>query len=167
MIEFINGDITKKDNIQVIVHQCNCVTIKAAQLAWAIFDAFPWADIYSIREGKNINPRNLEKGNKPGEIIVRGNGKDKRFVINILGQVYPGKSRFVQSSLDGVQTRESYFKEALNKIAKIKNLKSIVFPDHIGCGVAGGSWANYKKMIEEFTEEVEKKGTKVCITTLT
>jgi O-acetyl-ADP-ribose deacetylase (regulator of RNase III) len=155
MIEYINGDITKQEDIQAIVHQCNCVSRNAAHLAKSIFSVFPWADIYKERDDRIIDYNNFPKGEGPGSIIIRGDGKDKRFVINLLGQVYPGRPRFPDSNIDGYKVREEFFQKALDKIEKIKGLKSIAFPDHIGCGAAGGNWGTYKKMIEDLSDKLD------------
>ena len=154
MIEYRAGDITKQEDIQAIVHQCNCVSRNAAHLAKTIFSVFPWADIYKERDNKIIDYNNFSKGEGPGNILIRDNGKDK-FVINLLGQVFPGCPRFPDSNIDGYKAREKFFQKSLDTISKIKGLKSIAFPDHIGCGAAGGNWETYKKMIEDFADKLE------------
>jgi len=160
MVEEIKGDITNS-NAQAICHQCNCVTRKAAHLAKTVFTKFPYADIYKERENKEIDYKNFPEGEGPGDIIIRGNGKDKRLVFNLLGQVYPGSPRYPNSKVDGKAARAKYFIECLKKISKMKKLKSIAFPDHIGCGAAGGDWNYYKRAIEILDEEMPN--TKVYI----
>lgn len=162
MIEEIDGDITKID-VQYICHQCNCVTNIAAHLAKTVFDKYPWSDIYSGRPRKKISGiEDFEEGEKPGDIIIRKNPSGKNpSVINMLGQVFPGKSKFPNSKLDGLQSRLSYFKSCLVKISEIKNIESIAFPDHIGCGAAGGDWEKYKKCIILFSEKM--KDTKTIV----
>ena len=52
------------------------------------------------------------------------------------------------------EQREVWFKECLQYIAEITpKLKSIAFPDHIGCGLGGGDWSDYQGMIEAFASE--------------
>lgn len=130
-----------------LCHQTNCVTNRAAHLAKDVFKAFPYADIYTDRE----------EPDHPGSIIVRGNGTEHRFVINMLGQVYPGAPRYPDSSIDGHSAREKYFHRCLHEISKITNLESIAFPWCIGCGAAGGSWNAYHDLIARFTDYVEKQ----------
>jgi len=146
MLIELEGDLTKFD-AKYLVHQCNCVTNRAAHLAKTMFTAFPWADIYSERE--KIDYRNLPEEQKPGNIIIRK--KDDKHVIAILGQVFPGSPKFPDSPIDGIKAREKYFIDGLKKILEIKDLESIAFPDHIGCGAAGGNWEFYKKLIERFS----------------
>lgn len=127
---------------QYVVHQTNCVTTKGAHLSADMFVRFPYADVYVDR---------LKSGKRdaPGSIIVRGDGKEQRYVINAMGQFYPGKSRF---NNDTQALRRPWFQSCLDEIGKLTNLTSIAFPFKIGCGAAGGDWTLYSKMIEEFAK---------------
>lgn len=146
MITEIKGDIIKFDEAQYLAHQCNCLSLLGKGLAESIFNNFPWANIYANRD-INLDPRHMPTGEGPGDIIICGNGKEQRYVINMLAQVYPGKPKYVFGELDGTNVRKSYFKSCLNKISRIKNLRSISFPYGIGCGLAGGDWETYYEMI--------------------
>jgi len=121
---------------QVIAHQCNCMTRKGKGLSKSIFDKFPDADVYSSRV----------KASKPGTIKLTG--KNKRMVIAMFAQKRPGGPTKDETR----EMREEWFKQCLDKISHIKGLKSIAFPDHIGCGLARGDWEKYKFMIENFAE---------------
>ena len=110
-------------------------------------EQYPYADIYSGR----IEP------DKPGTIIIKGNGTDQRFVIALLGQYYPGKSKYVDSTLDGIKAREKYFHQGLIEISKIPNLESIAIPKFVGCGAAGGNWDYYYGTIKNFADFIFKK----------
>jgi O-acetyl-ADP-ribose deacetylase (regulator of RNase III) len=139
-----NGDLLESKE-KYIAHQCNCLTTRASNLAQSVFSKFPYADIYASRKIADT----------PGSIIVRGNGQDQRFVINMLGQLYPGRSKYPDSSKDGFTARQRYFKSCLDKIALIPDLTSIAFPFQIGCGIAGGNWMQYRHMIKVFADQVE------------
>lgn len=146
-VKTICGNLLEADT-QYIAHQCNCLTLKGANLSKIIFSTFPYADIYKTRVRKHWK----ESRDKPGNIIIKGNGEDKRYVINMLGQLFPGSPRYPDSVTDGYKSREKYFKECLTAILEeIPNLKSIAFPWKIGCGMAGGDWNIYFKMIEDFS----------------
>jgi hypothetical protein len=82
---------------------------------------------------------------------VKGNGKDDRFVINLMGQYSPGKV----TKNETAEMREKWFTDCLNEILKIHDLESIGFPYNIGCGLAGGDWKNYYEMIEQFAEKTK------------
>jgi hypothetical protein len=50
-MKIVTGDLLKANCLEYpyIIHQVNCTSIRAAGLAKAIFEAFPWADVYSDR----------------------------------------------------------------------------------------------------------------------
>lgn len=158
-LEIIPGDLLKASE-QYLVHQVNCVTTRAAHLAKAVFKKFPWADVYSPRDPElqkqAIRANEMEYAvaekyqDTPGNILIRGNGKDQRYVIGILGQFYPGKPRYPDSKLDGWRSRQRYFYQGLLKIREIPQLKSIAFPFGIGCGAAGGDWETYFNILQKF-----------------
>ena len=131
-----------------LVHQCNCVTTKGAHLSGDVFERFPHANIYADRAKAGHIGRD-----EPGTIIVRGGpGTDHRGVINLLGQYYPGKSRF---SNDTGALRQQWFQSCLRALAtQLPQVKSLAFPFNIGCGAAGGHWPSYQKMIIEFAQSL-------------
>lgn len=142
-IKLVESDLLESKS-KYIVHQCNCITTSAAGLAKSLFDKYPYADIY----------KNRTKDDFPGSIKICGNGIDERFVIAIFGQYGPGKSCLANYSYDNKILRLTYFKNALERIKEISNLESISFPYGIGCGLAGGNWENYLKLIEDFSNSV-------------
>ena len=54
--------------------------------------------------------------------------------------------------------RFAWFKSGLRQIAALPGLESVAFPDEIGCGLAGGVWADYRRALDEFCAEVEQRG---------
>ena len=144
--EVILGDLLESD-AQYICHQCNCITTRSAGTAFDIFNKFPYANIY----------KNRKEWDTVGTIKICGNGKDQRYIINMLAQVYPGKSRYQDSYKDGFSARENYFQKCLELIAEIKELNSLAFPYRIGCNLAGGNWEHYYKMISDFADKIEAK----------
>jgi hypothetical protein len=153
MIEIVTGDLFDATE-KYLCHQCNCITQKAAHLSKDVFARYPYADIYAGRT----------EPNQPGTIEIRGNGQDQRYVINMLGQFYPGVPKYPTSAKDGTKAREKYFYQCLLKIAKVPNLESIAFPWKVGCGAAGGTWHHYLGNITNFANFVEEKqGAKVTI----
>ena len=144
MITHIKGNLLDATE-KYIAHQCNVVSSFASGLAGSIFKKYPYSDIYLLRNNFDI----------PGTIIIKGNGADQRYIINMLAQYYPGISRYPDSPKDGIKAREQYFHQCLNEISKIPDLESIAFPFKIGCGLAGGSWNIYLRMIENFAYQIE------------
>lgn len=150
----ISGDLLLAKE-QYIVHQCNCLTAHSAGLAQMIFDKFPYSNSYQKRQdgSKNI----------PGTIEIFGDGKSQKYVINAYAQVYPGKPKYPNSSLDGTHKRLYYFNQCLNEIKKIENLQSIAFPYKIGCNMAGGNWQDYLQLITSFANDVKAQNITVTI----
>jgi O-acetyl-ADP-ribose deacetylase (regulator of RNase III) len=144
MLYEIEGDILTAD-CKYIAHQCNCKTIgRAAGLARFINEKFPYADMY-----KRNNDR------IPGRINIMGNGEDERFVINMYAQNYPGRCNEHEPEF----VRLEWFEHCLKEIDRlIEDIDSIAFPYMIGCGLAGGFWWKYHKMIKDFAEKIEEKG---------
>jgi hypothetical protein len=122
------------DNSQYICHQTNTKTTKGKGLSLAMFRTFPWSDVYTDNKTRT-----------PGTIEVRGNGKDKRFVIAMYAQRYPGPSKWPNDT-NGM--REAWFKKCLEEIQALKP-ESVAFPKQIGCGLAGGNWDHYLGFIKD------------------
>jgi len=137
----VDGDLFEATQ-KYICHQCNCVTNKAAHLAFHMFNRFPYADVYSKRVTHS----------QPGTIEIRGNGQDQRFVVALFGQLYPGSPKYPNSDRDGFVARRNHFKSCLTQLAQVPDLQSVAFPWSIGCGAAGGDWDEYLKMINDFCQ---------------
>ena len=172
MLHEIEGDLFESPE-KYIVHQVNCTTTRAAHLAYHMFKRFPYSDVYTSRNGFgdqhhadllmediDANPQTaamLRQEDIPGDILIRGNGEDRRYVIAILGQYYPGFVRYANSEKDGVRARQKYFHQGLWKIAQIPSLESVALPWKIGCSAAGGNWNTYYKILQNFAKYLEGK----------
>ena len=150
MINIIEDSIFNSTE-QYIAHQCNSISHGAGGLAYSLFRQYPYANIYSNRTGPDT----------PGDILIKGNGLDQRYVINMIGQYYPGCGSKISHANDkfpdGADDRKGYFQQCLDRIALIDNLESIAFPYKIGCDLAGGDWNVYSEMLENFTERLKDK----------
>lgn len=140
MLTVLTGNILSSKE-QYVAHQCNCVTSYAKGLAEIIFKKWSYADCYSIRW----------ENDKPGTIEIRGDGKENRYIINMFAQVNPGKPTNKDDLRDGEQVRKTYFIECMKRINEL-NPESVAMPWGIGCGLAGGDWDFYKKVIDKFSE---------------
>jgi hypothetical protein len=106
-----------------------------------MFQKYPYANIYRERKEKSM----------PGHIVVKGNGKDERMVINMLAQYYPGPSKYGN---DSEEKRLQWFQDCLDEMSElISENVSFAFPYQIGCGLAGGKWGSYLAMIENFQKK--------------
>lgn len=153
---FENGDILQFKNVDFIVQQCNCLTIKSRGLAEAIAAAYPDADTYSKRRPNSKNLAIEEDRHIPGTISVH------KKVINMYAQWRPGRVQGPHFSLypesletETTKSREKWFLQCLSAIASTfgNEPKRFAFPFKIGCGLAGGDWKVYLRMLQEFAEK--------------
>eukprot|EP01139_Manchomonas_bermudensis_P010732 Amastigsp_a341000_14.p1 type:complete len:153 gc:universal Amastigsp_a341000_14:505-47(-) len=124
------GDLCESRE-QFIAHQCNCVSKSGRGVAKSVFQRFPEANIYSRRAAEDT----------PGHIVVRGR------VVNMLAQRYPGKAKYAN---DTAALRLEWFDACLDEIAQLPDIGSVAFPFRIGCGLAGGDWAEYESRLVAF-----------------
>jgi len=147
-VKIVNGNLLDA-NEDYLVHQCNCISTHAKALAEQIFNKFDYANIYKNRINGDKNTYSV-----PGTIEILGNELDQRYIINIYSQYYPALAKY---NNDNAQKRIKWFKECLHKISEIENIindnKTIAMPFNIGCGAAGGDWATYYDLINNFAEQ--------------
>ncbi len=144
MLKVVTGNILSSEE-QYIAHQCNCVTTSSAGLAKIIFTKWTHAECYYIRWAND----------KPGTIEVRGDGKyGGRPIINMFAQFNPGKPHKADDPHDGYQARKKYFIECMKAIDALKP-SSVAMPHGIGCGLAGGDWEFYEKVITKFSKSFD------------
>ena len=149
IIDIINDDILNAKE-SYICHQCNCVTKTSHGLSKSISNKYTWADVYKIRS------KNEQQSDQPGTIIefehpIYPNNFHK--VLCFISQIGPKKPNtykklYLNTYSDTYQNRKKWFQECLY-ILDEKNYKTIAMPYGIGCGLAGGKWDEYVKMLEE------------------
>lgn len=146
-MKVINGNILNSDSI-FIAHQTNCVGEVAGGVAAAIFKKWPQSNDYARKTH-----------GKFGTIKIHHVGQDK-YVINMYSQYYPGGQNSYPN--DNTVKRQFAFHTCLNQIIhevadlceqnEIK-IPTISFPYLIGCGIAGGNWSHYLKLLENFEQK--------------
>ena len=147
MLDIEEGDLCEM-KVQYIAQQCNATHNKNFGLSSVLSKKFPHANIYS---GKLA-----VKERKPGTIIVRGD-EYKQKVIAMIAQINQGKPTPKETKT----MREEFFRKCLEEIGLIEGIKEIAFPYGIGCGLAGGEWNKYFKMISEFSEKFPEINVKI------
>jgi len=150
--------------VAAIAQQSNCVGCDGRGLAEGVAKKLPYGCSY--RDRRRQPPANRfavpEDRATPGTIDVRRpppalcGSSARPMVINMFAQWEmgaAGKYNRIQPSppSDSAATREGWFRTCLGAIAALR-LPSIAFPHEIGCGLAGGRWATYEAMLEEFAE---------------
>jgi len=138
-LKVVNGNLLNATE-DYVAHQCNCTSTDAKGLADVLFRAYPHANSYKRR------PPNSEAGS----IDICGNGRNKRFVINMYAQFYPSGPR----NSDNRKKRLEWFADCLDLI-KVHTTGSVAMPYNIGCGLAGGDWDTYYEMLEDFADREE------------
>lgn len=164
MPKLVKKDITSSQD-DYIIQQCNCLTITAHGLAQTLLDAFPYANVYGRR--KRLGSRNCattETRDIPGTFHVFRKS-EKPAVVALFAQWCPGKlpSRYEYPPLPSDLEKETYKKrlvwfrkslyalgEHLEKYHGDNEHVSIAIPYKIGCGLAGGNWTEYERILKEF-----------------
>lgn len=130
----------------IIVHQCNCITQYGKGLSHEIFKKYPYANTYRLRT-------DISKRSVPGTIDVKKENNESRIIINLYGQYYPNVGKYKG---DLAADRILYFQkglEAIKAYCMLEHKQSLAFPYGIGCGLAGGNWQVYERMINDFANE--------------
>jgi O-acetyl-ADP-ribose deacetylase (regulator of RNase III) len=178
MATIIKGDLLSIE-VDVIVQQCNCLTVYGKRLAAVISTALG-VDLYKSR--RRVGRKNLaveEDRGIPGKCILVKNATKypakypAKYVACLLAQFAQGKPGIYNKDIvkhhgykDNAVERILWFMEALiylEKQIKENNFKTVAFPKLIGCNMAGGDWNAYLHMINQFAKYCEDYGTKVYI----
>lgn len=133
IVKIIQGDLLDATE-SVICQQSNCITTTGRGLYEKIAERYPWSDTYANRSCRST----------PGSIEV--NTKDGKSVVHMFAQVFPGRAKEGKNQGDGSLDRIRNFKKCLDEIDRLE-LGVVAMPYLIGCGLAGGEWEVYKKML--------------------
>jgi O-acetyl-ADP-ribose deacetylase (regulator of RNase III) len=137
----------------VICHQANCTSRRAAGLARAIFDAYPAASrAYSVHV------------RTPGTIDVTPVAPALA-VAHLFAQIRPGRCSGDDGE-DSASARERWFSDALAALwcwVEREHPAVVAFPWGIGCGLAGGDWRAYHRMIDAFAARIGEKPCEVAL----
>ena len=147
MIEYKQGDLLES-GCDVICHQCNCRGSMASGVAKSIRDK--WPESYETLRHTYLNGKACL--GRCDFVRIMDGDKVAVDVVNMYSQ-YDYYPRTI------CHTNYEAFQACLNKIKEhytlSKGIIRIGFPDHIGCGLAGGDWEIVKKMIENTFEGLE------------
>ncbi len=135
------GDLIEESlnsRFDIITHGCNCFKNMGVGIAHTIKKTYPKA----YETDLNSNPI-------LGDISVCYDYKT--IIINSYIQYYPGKSKYIN---DTINIRYNAIKSCLSKINKNFTGKTIGIP-LIGCGYAGLDWEIVKPIIQEELKDME------------
>lgn len=136
-----------------IVHQCNCTTRLPHGLSNAIATRYPECDVYSRRGGTTRNI--ASQPDTPGTIKVFATKDRSKQIICFLAQWAPGRPHRYSHiyppppSEDTLLQRTVWFQQCLRALELRVGQTTVAIPHKIGCGLAGGLWDDYEKMLQE------------------
>ncbi|KAJ1618206.1 hypothetical protein T492DRAFT_849500 [Pavlovales sp. CCMP2436] len=147
--------------IAAIVQQCNSIGCDGRGLSQEISDALPYGCPYRVR-GRAVGCRFAAPDQRaaPGTIDARADPLlGGATVINLFAQWEMGaplKYNRVpppRGVRDSKPQRAAWFKECLDQVSLLRPLPaSIAFPENIGCGLGGGDWGTYERLVIEFAK---------------
>ena len=166
----------------LIVQQNNCTArkIRKGSLAYSIAETLNF-DPYARRaaRGNGIFPNLAKKEHreKMGDVYVFDDGIKKARVACLFAQFRMGSANspfYLQSQIvdkeykttpDDKEARLRAFQQCLEKLSSLidDRVRVIVFPEKIGCNMAGGDWPKYKAKIEQFATLISKMKKNVSI----
>ncbi len=142
MVTYKNGDIFTS-NCNLICHQVNCQGVMGSGIAKIIKERFPFA--YNIYMHKHKT-----EGSHLGDISCAN--ADELHIVNLYSQDNYLPRGICHTNYEAFRICLKKVKEKItfdgNYPSGAKGWK-IGFPDHIGCGLAGGDWNIVKGIIEE------------------
>nr|QBK87161.1 MAG: SNF2 subfamily protein [Marseillevirus LCMAC201] len=163
-IPIINGDLATAP-ADLIVQQCNCLTVKAHGLSEYLgqkLGANPYQKRKAIPGRRNLAIK--ENRTKIGTIRIYSRKKTRPFhVACLFSQFTPGKPNVFYQDVctdhdivDDAANRIEWFKQCLQLLVKkIDSLgcKTVAFPYGLGCGLAGGDWKVYSSIITDWAHQ--------------
>lgn len=150
IIDQIDGDLLEAEE-KYIAQQCNCVTVTAHGLSKAIAARFPHGNVYGKRRKHSRNTALTP--DEPGTVVV-AEREDQPTLLHMMAQWTPSKagaynSFYPKTYVDTRQNRVLWFSQCLKVLSDTVPKEEVVaMPYGIGCGLAGGDWEVYKKMLQ-------------------
>ena len=156
----VYGDILTITEVDAIVHQVNCLTVKSHGLSSQIAHKYPWADLYTTRD--QVGTRNLATPatrGRPGTLRIFRHAHYPAVVCLQaqwdFGRCDDPRHRHIPPYTDTKEHRVEWFEQCLHELGHTE-FKTIAFPFKIGCGLAGGAWVTYRHRLKEFAQKYHK-----------
>jgi hypothetical protein len=135
--------------------------LNARGFAEILFIKYPWANTYARRlpKWKDRNFNCTGSPSVPGTVEVCVNFTEAKVhrIVNMFAQVFPSRAgihhehgspynaiRYSDKAVD----RQLYFQKCLAAL-DLCELDVVAMPFGLGCGLGGGKWAVYEKMLRE------------------
>jgi O-acetyl-ADP-ribose deacetylase (regulator of RNase III) len=158
IVKIVEGDLLKGGE-EYIAQQCNCVTVKPHGLSQSIANKWKYGNVYSQRKPVGLG-RNSVEYSKPGSILIASpsntdieNNEYNPHIICMFAQFLPSKPQvyakyYRQEYDDTAENRLKWFRMCLEEIENT-GITSVAMPYLIGCGLAGGNWSQYEKILQD------------------
>lgn len=155
ILQIIQKDILDAEE-PFIAHQCNCCTTRAHGLSEAIFEKYPYANLYVQRKPTTTTANRALTPSVPGTVSVHCAPQEGLpTILNMMGQYGPGKPFYSQKYYpsrykDDASARLDYFQACLKELEALVDEKDhVAVPYKIGCGLAGGDWTRYETALRQ------------------
>lgn len=150
MLYDVTGDLVKDRNFYVFCHQTNCRGVMGSGIAKQIAETYPTVEA----RNRFYYEHCMATRTKMLGTILFTRTHDGRICVNMYAQDAYGTYKR--------QTDYDAFAKCLSRLAEeliefpetFPPDTRIAFPDHIGCGLAGGDWKIVRKMIEDFGQKI-------------
>lgn len=160
-VAYRTGDLVemfKNNEMDVIVHGCNCQVSMAGGIAKQIAEEYPQA----VRADKVADElygrdyRDLKLGKwSVAEVFKYGKSRSKsKHIINLYTQIQPGAEfdiNALKSGLMALNQAEGFRRGGMIKRFFVK--KRVLGIPEIGCGIGGGDWNQVEKVIEDSLDQ--------------
>lgn len=133
----------------IICHQVNCLGVMGAGLALQVKTKYP--SVFKVYEGCCHSFQDTPEKLMGQAVFVDAEEMPGRFIANLFAQ----KGIRQGPSDTEVYTDYNALRSAMKQveeIAKAYNVTSVAVPYMMGCGLAGGSWDEVKKILKEIFE---------------
>jgi hypothetical protein len=165
----VDGDLLDRNYTPCAEHWCiaqqlNTVTTHAAGLARAIAYRYPYANVYAARRDAPGRYNYAEHPSEVGTITVSepppsAGAAARPVIFGLMAQRGPSKpgtrNNPFPPSQDNAALRRAWFELALRrcmawmrKTYGTERRLALSIPHLIGCGLAGGDWTRYRRIIE-------------------
>lgn len=148
MIEYRTGDLFEQNDVNIIVHQCNCFHTMGGGIARLIKEKY-YPEAYEADLKTEYGSKD-----KLGTYSMYVHEKDHMIIINLYSQFNYGcdnNQTDYEAMRKGFQNlREEFCNSGISETV-------IGIPHGIGCGLAGGDWNIVENIIKEVFDDVEDK----------
>jgi len=166
-LNIVNVDLLKS-GCDVLLQQNNCLRRRAHGLSKTIAQKYKYADPYSRRSGSG-NTADAKSRPPVGSILVMK--PDLKFsngpvVIAMMAQLNHGKADI---GTDRALFRQKWFLDCLTRVLEWVDakepgtIKTVGVPFKIGCGLAGGDWTAYSKLLLAFQLQLASRSIQLLV----